>query len=39
MTVHDFSILGKKVAIGLLVGLIPLVLVTGGLWLITALLK
>nr|MBB6230409.1 hypothetical protein [Mucilaginibacter sp. FT3.2] len=39
MTVDDFLILGKKVLIGLLIGIIPLALVTGGLWLITALLK
>jgi hypothetical protein len=39
MTVHDLIILGKKIAIGLIVGIIPLTLITGGLWLITTLLK
>ncbi len=39
MTVQDINILGKKIVIGLVVGLIPLVLVVTGLWLITTLLK
>lgn len=39
MTVQDVSVLSKKIVIGLVVGFIPLALVVGGLWLITALLK
>ena len=33
MTLTDINTLGKKIAIGLVVAIVPLVLITGGLWL------
>jgi len=38
MTLTDIKILGKKIAIGLLVAIVPLILITGGLWLTKTLL-
>lgn len=38
MTLTDIKILGKKIAIGLVVAIIPLMLITGGLWLTKTLL-
>jgi len=35
----DFSVLAKKILIGIVLTLIPLALIAGGLWLTTTLLK
>lgn len=32
MTTHDIQTLGKKIAVGILVYLIPLLIIAGGLW-------
>lgn len=39
MTLTDIQILGKKIAIGLVVAIVPLILIAGGLWLTKTLLK
>ena len=39
MTLTDLKILAKKIAIGLLIAIIPLVLIAGGLWLTKTLLS
>ncbi|MGZ3926032.1 MAG: hypothetical protein ACXVJG_03685 [Mucilaginibacter sp.] len=33
MTLTDIKILGKKIGIGLVVAIVPLILIVGGLWL------
>jgi len=38
MTLTDINTLGKKIAIGLVVAIVPLILITGGLWLTKTLL-
>jgi len=38
MTLTDINTLGKKIAIGLVVAIVPLVLIAGGLWLTKTLL-
>jgi hypothetical protein len=38
MTLTDIQILGKKIAIALVVAIVPLILVSGGLWLTKTLL-
>lgn len=38
MTLTDIKILGKKIAIGLVVAIVPLILIAGGLWLTKTLL-
>lgn len=38
MTLSDFSLIGKKVVVGVVVTLIPFVIVVGGLWLTESLL-
>jgi hypothetical protein len=37
MTTGDFVILSKKIAVGILIFLIPLVIIAGGIWLAQAL--
>lgn len=39
MTLTDVKILGKKIAIGLAIAIVPLILITGGLWLTKTLLE
>lgn len=39
MTANDFQTLGKKIAVGILVYLVPLVIIAGGLWLTNHLFK
>jgi hypothetical protein len=39
MTGNDFKLLGKKVIIGIVIAIIPLILIAGGLWLTHTLLK
>ncbi|MDB5274001.1 MAG: hypothetical protein JWO58_2368 [Chitinophagaceae bacterium] len=39
MTLNDTEIIIKKVAIGILIYLIPVILIVGGLWLTTIVLK
>lgn len=34
MTIQDIGLLGKKIAVGLVIALIPFLLYFGGLWLI-----
>jgi hypothetical protein len=38
MILTDIKTLGKKIAIGLVVAIVPLILITGGLWLTKTLL-
>jgi hypothetical protein len=38
MTGNDFKLLGKKILIGVVIGIIPLILIAGGLWLTKTLL-
>lgn len=39
MTIDDFNILAKKIVIGIVIALVPLILIAGGLWLTSTLLK
>jgi hypothetical protein len=39
MNTNDIQTLGKKIAVGILVYLVPLVIITGGLWFTNHLLK
>jgi hypothetical protein len=39
MTLHDVEILTKKIVIGVVIYLIPVIIIFGGLWLTSALLK
>jgi hypothetical protein len=38
MTTGDFVILSKKIAVGILIFLIPLVIIAGGIWLASTFL-
>jgi len=38
MTITDVNILSKKIAVGFLIFLVPLIIIGGGLWLIKLLL-
>jgi len=39
MTFTDFKILAKKIIIGLVVAIVPLILIAGGLWLTKTVLS
>ncbi len=38
MTLSDFSLLGKKILVGIIITLVPFVIIVGGLWLTQSLL-
>ena len=39
MTLTDVKILGKKILVGLIVAIVPLILIAGGLWLTRSVLN
>ncbi|MET4138395.1 hypothetical protein [Pedobacter sp. UYP1] len=39
MTISDLQLIGKKVAVGIVVATVPLVILLGGLWLIQKVLS